>query len=308
MSMPRRHPASSHVWTPDQRLAISYTELFVIVSVSALQIKAIIDTVPISTWNERCSTKMSKFWHATMFYIATTLIATYAIILNIALPSDFCGNALMAFLPPYYLVRWALYTLLTAKGDAMNVANSHAALFRGVWICAAFVTPVLLSIYTGAILSAWNLEMANVDGKELCIANPDHLSSTEIAAISALTLVIVVMDILIFTSSTFSLAPPICILALSSTLAYHFAFLTVNLENRFAVIRVDLDYLLLDITVNFIFVMASFRTCNFRRRSSTGSKKNEMKITKYINSRAKQADRKDGIHARAGTDLPAASS
>jgi len=262
-----------------------------------------------------------------MFYIATTLIATYAIILNIALPSDFCGNALMAFLPPYYLVRWALYTLLTAKGDAMNVANSHAALFRGVWICAAFVTPVLLSIYTGAILSAWNLEMANVDGKELCIANPDHLSSTEIAAISALTLVIVVMDILIFTSSIFSLAPPICnpdapvtlkleavkhffagILALSSTLAYHFAFLTVNLENRFAVIRVDLDYLLLDITVNFIFVMASFRTCDFRRRSSTGSKKNEMKITKYINSRAKQADRKDGIHARAGTDLPAASS
>jgi len=102
-----------------------------------------------------------------MFYIATTLIATYAIILNIALPSDFCGNALMAFLPPYYLVRWALYTLLTAKGDAMNVANSHAALFRGVWICAAFVTPVLLSIYTVIIAVTTTITIVSFVSKGL---------------------------------------------------------------------------------------------------------------------------------------------
>mmetsp|Transcript_17926 Transcript_17926/g.36194 ORF Transcript_17926/g.36194 Transcript_17926/m.36194 type:complete len:326 (+) Transcript_17926:42-1019(+) len=324
--MAKTHHAVHLLWDPRLRLAISCAEIAIIVGVSVWQLLRSVKCVPNPAWSEEFRKRMELFRRTTICYTSASIVATYAIVLNMVLPADYCGNALRGILPAYYLSKWTLYMMVTAKGYAMDFMNADTLRFKVIGVFVVSITPILLAIYLTILLPRWKFNTETVSGEEVCVMTAEEKGSTGFVALSVVAAVIVVFDIVIFTVSTIGLTTPICnptaskqlrlesakhsfggFMCLLSTVVYFVIFFAMDVNAAFVIIRVDLDYLLLDMTVNFVFIMTTFWnfpccwmcTGDSNRANEDASEAGKVvEMRRYKNSRAMQANEKNSTSAR----------
>jgi len=71
-------------------------------------------------------------------------MSTYAIILNMALPEEYCGDAIRAIPAAYYFSKWTLYMMVVAKGNMMDVSKAFEIRFKVMGVMVTLVSPLVL--------------------------------------------------------------------------------------------------------------------------------------------------------------------